>query len=100
LGRNSGGGDCGAAYLGVAKTLDVVPHRERAQADLTPGVRLAEMTSVVPHDVPVDAVLFDVIDQQRLRRMRSRPLRLRSTSAAAASQPDRASSAAAARPGA
>ena len=56
-----------ALISGSRRLADIVPHRERAQADLVVGVRLAEMAPVVPHDVPIDALLFDVIDQQRLR---------------------------------
>src|SRR5271166_6957816 len=51
-GRNGGGGDLGGLDLRVAKPRDIIPHRERAQADLVVGVRFAEMAPVVPRDVP------------------------------------------------
>ena len=52
--------------LRIAAGREVVAHRKGAEPDLKPGVGLAEVTAVVPDDVPVDARLLDVVDEQRL----------------------------------
>ena len=46
-------GDADRLDLRLVLALDVVPHRQRAEADHPSSVRLGEMPPVVPRDVPV-----------------------------------------------
>ena len=51
----------------VLHRVQIIADFDRPAADAPIGVRLLEMTARVVDDVPIDAVLFDVVGQQGLR---------------------------------
>ena len=51
----------------LLQRVQIIADLDRPAANSAIGVRLLEMTARVVDDIPIDAVLFDVIGQQGLR---------------------------------